>query len=311
MSEQTAAEAVQDSFPGETFARAREQLGLSIERVAGQLHLPERMIRAIEQGALDQLTDPVFARGYIRAYARFLKLDADALVATYNRLTGNLTTTGQVRAIGSLSTVPGRRHGHPLLKIGTWLFVLILIAVSLWWWQTQYGFDAEERVALEDLPVSVETSDGTTLVLPQPGEPAEPLLEPLEPASAPLAAMAEQAAVMTEADEPGEPISASAPAADEAATAAAAEPAQAEAVAFPGLAIEFNDDCWLSVKDASGRSLFNGVAGAGRSLELTGVEPLAVVVGRVSAVTAFRYAGTVIDLAPHSKDNVARLTLPR
>ncbi len=299
------------AFSGEVFSEARQKLGLSVEQVARQLHLSEAVINSIEQAAFEELKDPVFSRGYIRSYARFLKLDADALVTAYNRQTGNESTTGQVRAIGTVSMVPGRRQGHPVLKVGSWLFLLALIAASVWWWQTQFGFDAGERAALDDLPVSVETSDGTTLVLPQLNEmdveedvaavaPLQPTLE---------AEVDVQDAVDWLPEEPaGQVEPERQPAADE--PAEQAETDTRLPAPFAGLVLSFAEDCWLSVKDARGRALYSGVAKGGSSLELDGDEPLAVVIGRVSAVAEIRYDNKPIELASISKDNVARLRLP-
>ncbi|GAA0694020.1 DUF4115 domain-containing protein [Marinobacterium maritimum] len=306
-------------FSGQAFSDARQKLGLSTEQVAHQLHLHERIIHAIEQGALDKLRDPVFSRGYIRSYARFLKLDADGLVSAYNQQTGNLATTAEVKAIGTVSTVPGRGQGHPVLKVGTWLFVLALVAASVWWWQAQFGFDVDERRAQDDLPVSVETTDGTTLVLPQ--------LDEIEADMDSAAGVLEQTVseAITGSDTAAGMAEAPAVEGSQASTEASAEPealpaaeegeqasetlAQAAAL-FPGLALSFADDCWLSVKDARGRTLYSGVAKGGSSLELEGEEPLAVVIGRVSAVAEIRYDNKPIELASISKENVARLRLP-
>ncbi|MBV0934078.1 RodZ domain-containing protein [Marinobacterium weihaiense] len=322
MSEETPA-VFEPLFQGALFTQARTGLELSLDQVARQLHLSEEVVRYIESGELDALGDPVFARGYVRAYARFLKLDADAMVAAYNQQTGNLMTTGQVRAIGTLSTTPGRRPGHPLLRIGSWLFGLVLVAACLWWWQAQYGFDESGRAAVDDLPVSVETTDGTTLVLPQLSVTDDESLAALtDDALAPLPAaedvrLPEADAVVSEGpvDLPADEVSAlETVSADAQPSTPAEEKARAEAAPVagiePALQLAFSDDCWLSVKDARGRTLYSGVAKGGSTLALEGAEPLALVIGRVSAVADIRYGGQSIDLAPLSNDNVARLRLP-
>lgn len=303
-------------FSGQAFSEARQRLELSIQQVARQLHLPEAVIHSIEGGELDKLKDPFFSRGYIRAYARFLKLDADALVAAYNQQTGNLSTTAQVRAIGSVSTAPGRRHGHPVLKVGTWVFILVLIAVSIWWSQTQFGFDAEERSILNDLPVSVETTDGTTLLLPPVSD--------LE-TEAEVSARVDSQSVNESADETSEVPQESVESVSQSANTTTAETesqssdekinneaesGQPEPSVHSGLSISLVEDCWLSIEDALGRTLYSGVAAAGSVLEFEGDEPLSVVIGRVSAVADLRYNNEPIELAAISKDNVARLSLP-
>lgn len=318
------------AFPGEQLREARERHGISIDQVCNQLHLHAATVEAIEASDIDRLKDPVFTRGYIRAYANYLKLDPKPFVDAYNQATGQQTTSADVKAIGTVSMVPGRRQGHPVLKIGSWLFLLALIAVFVWWWQAQYGVNDNAGLSSLDEPVSVETTDGNTLVLPSVDEEEAPLpeVEPLVPEASgtdttdalsnqddqsaegmtdTAAGSSEQAALEPEVD------TASAEAANEETAAGDVEsPVQAtvEPEVSQGLVISLVDDCWLDIKASNGRSLYSGVAKAGTTLELEGEEPLAVVVGRVSAVKEFSYAGRTIDLAARSREGVARLSLP-
>lgn len=298
-------------FSAGDFVAARQQQGLSVEQVCRQLNLSKVVIDAIERGDMAHLSDPVFSRGYIRSYAKFLKLDADAQVASYNRVSGNVQTTGTVKAIGSVATVPGRHHGRPLLKVGSWLFVLALIAVSFWWWQAQQGVNTADREALDERPFSIETSDGKTLVLPQ--------LDDTEvPAS--VEEVDSSAVQNSDGGESEEPVYLTEEEVQQlqgeqaASNAAALETEQTAPESAPGvtggLDIVLAEDCWLSVREVGGRTLFNGVAKAGQSLNLQSDAQLAVVIGKVNAVSQFNYRGQSIDLAPMSKDNIARLSLP-
>ena len=72
----------------------------------------------------------------------------------------------------------------------------------------------------------------------------------------------------------------------------------------------FNADCWLTVKDANGKTLFSKLRKKGQSLTLSGKEPLRVLIGRVSAIDQVIYNGAVIDLKPFNSKNVAKFTLP-
>jgi cytoskeleton protein RodZ len=306
VSEESRSENITNDFPAGQFVQAREQQGLSVEQVCRQLNLSKAVVQAIEKGDLQYLSDPVFSRGYIRSYAKFLKLDADALVASYNLASGNVQTTGTVKAIGTVSTVPGRHQGRPLLRIGSWLFVLALIAASVWWWQTQQGFTTADREPLDDRPFSIETSDGKTLVLPQVDD-AVSEVEVTEDGEAAAAAPD----VTPENEEPVYLTDDQVQQLQEAQAAASsiAEP-EVPAPVSSGLDITFSDDCWISIREVGGRTLFNGVAQAGQSLKFESDATLAVVVGKVDAVSLFSYQGKSIDLAAMSKDNVARLSLP-
>lgn len=120
------------------------------------------------------------------------------------------------------------------------------------------------------------------------------------------------------------PAAAAAPAAlSGAADATAAQtvppPSTAEAAPVPAaqtpapdglerLAFSFDQEAWVEVRDASGEIIFSRINKAGSTQEVQGKGPFAVVVGNAPAVK-LSYNGRPVDLAPHTKVSVARLTL--
>jgi cytoskeleton protein RodZ len=66
--------------PGKVLAEARQAQNLSVADVARQLKLSVHQVEALEAGAFERLPGSVFVRGFIRNYARFLKLDAESLL---------------------------------------------------------------------------------------------------------------------------------------------------------------------------------------------------------------------------------------
>ena len=59
---------------GERLRSAREAAGLSVEEVAGRLHMPARIVRSLEAEDWAKLGAPVFVRGQVRSYSRLLGL---------------------------------------------------------------------------------------------------------------------------------------------------------------------------------------------------------------------------------------------
>ena len=72
--------------PGEVLKRARQARKLDIETAADQLNLSTQVVQALEDDAYEKLPSPTFIRGYIRCYARLLKLSGDDLVRSYERV---------------------------------------------------------------------------------------------------------------------------------------------------------------------------------------------------------------------------------
>ncbi|MCL4181194.1 MAG: helix-turn-helix domain-containing protein [Verrucomicrobia bacterium] len=60
---------------------AREALGLNVYQVADITKIRTDHIRALEEGRFDAFAAPVYVRGFIRTYARLLRLDQDEISA--------------------------------------------------------------------------------------------------------------------------------------------------------------------------------------------------------------------------------------
>ena len=68
---------------GDKFRKAREKKELSLDDVSNVTKISARMLRAIEEEAFDDLPGGVFNKGFIRAYAKHLGLDAEEAVTDY------------------------------------------------------------------------------------------------------------------------------------------------------------------------------------------------------------------------------------
>ncbi len=112
---QSPAAASQEFSTGDTLRRARESQGLSVADVANSLKLNPRQIDALESGRFDQLPGYAFTRGFLRNYARLLKLDAGPLLAglqvpgsaELQELSPASNAQGDMPQVGRLPTVDG------------------------------------------------------------------------------------------------------------------------------------------------------------------------------------------------------------
>jgi cytoskeleton protein RodZ len=68
------------SGPGVRLAQQREAFGWTIEQVATQLNLAPRQIMALESDNFSALPGMASVRGFIRSYAKLLKIDAEPLL---------------------------------------------------------------------------------------------------------------------------------------------------------------------------------------------------------------------------------------
>jgi cytoskeleton protein RodZ len=103
-----------DETPGRLLAAERMRQNLSLADVSRQLRISERQLSALENDRYDELPGPVFVRGFIRNYARLLKVDPEPLIAAILP-----------------PPAPVAETPPPPRKNRTWLYVFAAIAVAL------------------------------------------------------------------------------------------------------------------------------------------------------------------------------------
>jgi cytoskeletal protein RodZ len=69
---------------GERFRAAREQRGLTLSEVAEHIRIRSVYLSAIEEEHWSAIGAPVYIRGFIRTYARYLGLDPEEAVSEFN-----------------------------------------------------------------------------------------------------------------------------------------------------------------------------------------------------------------------------------
>jgi len=76
------------------------------------------------------------------------------------------------------------------------------------------------------------------------------------------------------------------------------------------LRIKFSNECWVTIKNARGKTLFNGIKKSGEQISLAGDLPLKVSIGRVNSVSEITFGGKAINLSPLTRNNIANFNLP-
>lgn len=73
---------------GEFFKQVRETKGLTVDEVASKTRIRADFIKALEDGNFARLPDQVFAKGFVRSYARSLGLDEDDAIQRFVQSAG-------------------------------------------------------------------------------------------------------------------------------------------------------------------------------------------------------------------------------
>ncbi len=295
MTELPGADAALAATPGATLAAAREANGLSIAQVAEQMRISPRQVAAIESGRYAELPGAVFVRGFIRNYARLLKLDPVPLL---HALEPELGAEAPLRAHEIAGTLPETaRRSHPRWWLGAAVVLAVLAAAAAVYeiWRARAGADAQAQPeaigaapAAPQAPVAAAASSQAPIAL----APERLTDAPAGGGGSALPRNGEASGGLEQVAPP--------PAADAAPLAKA--PGQAR------IDVQFEHESWLELRDAGGTVHYSGTGAAGstRSFELRA--PVSVVVGNAQGVR-ITYNGKPFDVAPHAARNIARFTL--
>lgn len=77
---------------GELLQTAREEQALSLQEVEAQTRIRAKFLEALEEGDISVLPSTTHARGFLRNYAQFLRLDVNEVVTRFAEATGTTPT---------------------------------------------------------------------------------------------------------------------------------------------------------------------------------------------------------------------------
>ena len=270
---------------GEALSRAREARGLALADVAQQLKFNPRHLEALEANRFQALPGGgTFARGMVRGYARLLKLDPEPLL---EQLSGRFEAPDSADLAQRFSEpVPFSDSGRRSTLVYLAVSVVVLGFVGL----VAYEWHRERNAPP---PLAAQT--------PQP---ARPVAVPVQPAAAPVAEAQAAAAPASQ------PIAKQAKSQPKETKVAAAKPAdEPKSIGGGGrIVLRCEEESWIEVKDAADRTLISSLNSAGSERVVEGKAPFTLVIGNAQHVRV-SYNNKPVDLAPHTKVEVARFIL--
>lgn len=305
----------QAQAPGAQLAAQREAMGLSIDQIADQLKLAPRQVVAIEKGDYASLPNMAVTRGFIRAYAKVVRLDPAPLVAQIE-VTPTVAPTvdhGTVRrekisTSFSESRFPSLTESRS--KPTRWLVggavVLVLVAAAAAW---------QSGVIPTDLFSRSSTATDAAVTAPQPGTattalpaPHVPLVQPTTPAPA---ATEQPAAPVAGTEAAPAATATQAPVATAPATPVVTTPAPATAAPAAGpnaLVLTVNQDSWIEVRTPGSKPLISRLVKAGSTETVEIDRQATLVVGNPDGVRA-TLRGQPVDLPKLPNRTIARVTV--
>ena len=262
---------------GEQLKQKRRAKKLGLGTVSKAIGLDEKVLEAIEEDRAGHMAQ-VYRNGYIRSYARYLKVPEDEIKAMLDS-NGNSEP-----ALQPVFTTPVKRN-----SVDNWLratsYVLASLLIGTLAWQFTH-----EAVRLTQSGGSLQTTRVET-----PGTVTLP---------------ADKGTI-------GSPINASIASLDhlqrkQPEVVLSAIPEAPEVVVVDGqskLEVSVSADSWVEITDADGLRLEMDLLRAGNTKSYTGNPPFKLVFGRASAVK-LSMDGEPVDLAPFTKADVVQMAWP-
>jgi cytoskeleton protein RodZ len=312
--------------PGAQLKAQREAMGLTVDQIADQLKLAPRQVMALEADDYASLPNMAVTRGFVRAYAKVVKLDAAPLVAKIevNPIAGHETPPvrrERISATFSESRFPTltERSSKPT----GWVIGAAVAAVLV------AAFGAYQSGLLSKLipargesaqPAASAPASAPLTIVTKPATDTPPLLQPnvplvsVLPAVAPAAAgaTAPVAGAVAPAGAGTGPVVAPAPAP---AAATLPPPAAAPAAVAPAaaagpstLVVKVVEDSWVEIRRPGKASLISRLVKGGNTetFEING--PAVLIVGKPKNVQA-TLGGAPLSLPEVPGGTIARVNI--
>jgi cytoskeleton protein RodZ len=276
---------------GQQLRLAREARGLSVLDVAQTLKLGSRQLEALESGDWETLPGNTFVRGFVRNYARIVQIDPvplmtlldGVLVKPASNLAVNEQSLSQMPQTGR--AVSGRDRmvmfaGFCLVVLAALAYFLLANNLSAWRDGLQELLDS---LARKDETVGVAVQSASSEPVFPPGTTPQQIMNPQSLPAAPVES------AVGGSDSP--PASAS---------GADVKPGQ--------IRFTVDKESWVEIRDRDNKPVFSQRVAPGVTQDLNGQGPFSLVVGYAPGVKIF-WHGQQVDLAPHTRGDVARLVL--
>jgi cytoskeleton protein RodZ len=308
--------------PGAQLAAQREAMGWTVEQIADQLKLAPRQVKALEAGDYAALPNMAVVRGFVRAYAKVVKIDATPLVAMIEVVSPTSHEAApprkEIAASFSESRFPSmtQRSSGPAGWLVGVAVVVAVAAAGVYAYQS--GMIPATLFQRSEAPASATT---------EAVKPAEPAIAPIETTT--VAPGAQTAPLQS----PGVPLisvppqggtaPADAPAAGAAATPAAttpataapaapvaqvSPPAAASAAAGNQLVLKVTQDSWVEIRRPGTTPLISRLVKAGSTETFDIKDPALLIVGKPGGVEA-TLGGAPLALPPVAGGTISRVNI--
>lgn len=308
---------------GSQLSAARIQMGLSLQQVADQLKLSQRQIVSLENNQFDDLPKMVIVRGFVRSYAKLLKLDPAPIIACLpaeagvSGLVTDLRPTLATPFMESRTPFLGRQDsnnrkyliGAGLLAACALIFLGVQKLEKSDYFKSLISSESTKKpveVVPEKVAENIEPAPVVTQAIPKPATPAVPTVLATVNENKPESQdqVASQAQVVPD-ERPASNAAVTPPQ-----TVVPMVPAVTPAVDSGNnqLKLKFRQDSWIQVKRENGTVVTSHLAKAGTEEVFDMKEALQLRIGNAAGVDGW-LRGKSMGIAPGKDSNVINMSV--
>ena len=303
--------------PGAQLAAQRQAMGWTVEQIADQLKLAPRQVAALEAGDYASLPNPAVVRGFVRAYAKVVKLDPAPLVAMIeldNETGGVASTSARRDKPASFSEVRFPSNGPKRARPLVWVMLAIVIVLG-----AGVGLAYQKGLIPMHLLQRGETPAASAPPAPAPVTSTATLPSPVAPGAGDKAATGQMETTLIKPDQELKSVQNNA-------VPLISVPPQANAGnATPGtnvvagvtpaaatnnaLVLDVRHDSWVEIRPSSGGAPLIARLVKGGSVETFDInEPVLLIVSKPSEVAA-TLRGSALELKAATGYSSARVSI--
>ncbi len=167
---------------GRWLRRQREVRKIALREVAETTNISIRYLEALEDDRFEALPAPVFAKGFLREYARYVGLDPDEVVNNYLAARQDATVEEAERVATAQRAKDAQRRPWAVFA---WVVVGLLILAGIAYWAYRFERQRQAPPAAVPPPVSAPAPSPSAPSPPQP-QPSAAAPPEAAPVDAPL-----------------------------------------------------------------------------------------------------------------------------
>ncbi len=277
---------------GDTLRRERLKRNLDLEEISRELKISTRFLQAIENDQYDKLPGGVFAKSFVRQYARLLGLDEEAIAGEVQQVLAPVEEVPQFAEKAKPSGVAPiqvpkveewETVGDKRFRWSGWLSAVVLVAVMLvcsavYAWMQRPKSPVTAQASLPTQSAAQNAAGPAPVAARQAPQPSvmPPPPSPVEPSAAAPAQVAEQRPAERK---PAEPLTAEPKPAPATARVAAPNPD-----ATVHVEITAEEAVWVLAR-ADGKYAFSATMDAHSTRTVDGVKEVMLRLGNAGGVT--------------------------